>query len=48
MNKIKIEVNDHNQLEVARGDAKEEEWEAKEEDVDEFICGSVREINIDK
>lgn len=26
----------------------EEEWEAKEEDVDEFICGAVREINIDK
>lgn len=48
MNKIKIEVNDHNQPEVSRGDAEEEEWEAKEEDVDEFICGAVREINIDK
>ena len=48
MNKIKIEANYHNQLEVARGDAKEEEWEAKEEGVNEFICGAVREINIDK
>lgn len=43
-----MEANDHNQLEVARGDAKEEEWETKEEGVNEFICGAVREINMDK